>query len=77
MVGFGKSNLETNYRIQDECLKYKILDTIESERDHGIIYSSNFNKKEKINSALSKAKRALEMLRSAFLSRDTDYCKEL
>ena len=31
VVHFGKSSLETNYQIQDECFKYKILETTESE----------------------------------------------
>ena len=51
VVHFGKSNLETNYQIQDECFKYKILGTTDSERDLGIIFSSNFTWKEQINSA--------------------------
>ena len=63
VVHFGKSNLEINNQIQDECFKYKILETTESERDFGIIVSYNFNWKEHINSALSKAKGVLGMLK--------------
>ena len=72
VVHFWKSNLETNYQIQDECFKYKVLEATESERDLGIIVSSNFNWKEQINSALSKANRELGMLKLTFVSRDTD-----
>ena len=69
--------METNYQIQDECFKYKILETTGSERDLGIIISSNFNWKEQINSALSKANRVLGMLKRTFVSRDTDLWKKL
>ena len=62
VVHFGKSNLKTKYQIQDECLKYKILETSESERDLGIIVSSNFKWKRQINPALSKANMLLGML---------------
>ena len=72
VVHFGRTNLETNYRIQDENFKYKILETTESERDLGIIVSSNFNWKVQINSALKKANRVLEILKRTFVSRETD-----
>ena len=65
-------NFKANYQIQDECFRYKILETSESERDLGIIVSSNFNLKEQINSALSKANRVLGMLKLIFVSRNTD-----
>ena len=55
LVHFGKSNWEINYQIQDEYFNYKILETTESERDLGIIVSSQFDWKEQINSALNKA----------------------
>ena len=66
VVHFGELNFETNYQIQDKCFKYKILETTESESDHEIIVSSNFNWKEQINSALSKANRLLGMLKRSF-----------
>ena len=71
-VHFSKSNLETNYQIQDEGFKYKLLQTIESERDIGLFFSSNFNWKEQIDSALSKSNRVLRMLKRTFVSRDTN-----
>ena len=46
VVHFGKSNWEINYQIQDEYFNYKILETTESERDLGIIVSSQFDWKE-------------------------------
>ena len=77
VVHFGRTNLETNYRIQDENFKYKILETTESERDLGIIVSSNFDWKVQINSALNKANRVLGMLKRTFASRETDLWKKL
>ena len=61
MVHFCWANSETNYKTQDE-----------SERDLGIIVSSNFDWKEQINSALNKANRVLGMLKRTFVSRETD-----
>ena len=63
--------------IQDECFKFKILETIESERDLGIIVLSNFNWKEQIYSASSKSKRVLWMLKRFIVRRDTDLWKKL
>ena len=40
VVHFGRSNLETNYQIQDEYFNYKIIETTESVRELGIIVSS-------------------------------------
>ena len=68
VVHFGRTNLETNYRIQDENFKCKILETTESEWDLGIIVSSNFDWKVQINSALNKANKVLGMLKRTFVS---------
>ena len=51
--------------------------TNESERDIGIIVSSNFNWNEQINSASSKANMVLGMLKRTFVRRDTDLWKKL
>ena len=42
-----------------------------------IIVSSNINRKEQINSMLSKANMLLGMLKRSFESRDTDLWKKL
>ena len=68
VVHLGKSNLVTNYQIQDEYFNYKTLETTESKRDLGIIVSSKFDWKEQINSALNKANRMLGMLKRTFVS---------
>ena len=77
VVHFDRSNLETNYQTQDENFNYKILETIESERDLGIIVSSKFDWKEQINSALNKANRVLGMLKRTFVSSKTDLWNKL
>ena len=76
VVHFDRSNLETNFQIHDEYFNYKIQETTEYERDLGIIFSSNFDWKEQINSALNIASRVLGMLKRTFVSSDTDLWKK-
>ena len=53
-------------------IKDKILETTESERDLGIIVSSNFDQKVQINSVWNRANRVLGMLKRTFISKETD-----
>jgi ribonuclease P/MRP protein subunit RPP40 len=65
IMHFGKSNLLRNYEIMDGSELIN-LEKTESERDLGIIISSNGKTSEQVRTAVSKATRILGLMRKTF-----------
>jgi ribonuclease P/MRP protein subunit RPP40 len=65
IMHFGKSNLLRNYEIMDGSELIN-LEKTESERDLGVIISSNGKTSEQVWAAVSKATRILGLMRKTF-----------
>ena len=62
---FGKSNLLRNYEIMDGSELIN-LEKTESEKDLGVIISSNGKTSEQVWAAVSRATRILGLMRKTF-----------
>ena len=71
LMHFGKTNRQHNYHLTDSHTNTKIiLEKSTSERDLGIIVSSNLKSTAQAHKAASKANSMLGLMKRTFVSRD-------
>jgi hypothetical protein len=77
VLHYGKNNLKRTYYMTDSGGERFELEAVDSERDLGVIISSDLSWSTHINSIAGRANKILGMLKRTFISRDSELWKYL